>query len=725
MIEVILKNIRRFFGFEKLYKDVNRYIFDSNIKSGIFMSAVIVILEVWLIIRQSHDHIAPLIDTTEDKFSLIFANLSSFVLFLCIGLAMFVFCITYTRANKMSRKTRIILNYIAPSFALLCTFFLLKENLTKWDSTPNILKTVLLISIYSTNFVFSNLIILYNVYLHVKKKEPHVIAQFIVVGFALLCLIFGIRTSFSDHIRVIETQNEIICFLTMVIFVACSLIYRPYASILINVGIFVTFLLIIKSSDYAINDPVRSFKDGDTINYITFLFSITTISIMLYHERLTSGLSSRELRLKAEYDELTMLYNNATFQAELIDRVNIYASSGLNQFIILFFNLCNFKVYNEQRGFNRGNVFLQDFAKMLKRAFPEDVIARESGDCFVILTRNKHFKEKIMSLYDEVRDYDIEIKPTFHVGGYVLNNQFEDVRRVVDKARYACDTIENRRDIFYAEYDKKMHDEYHYSQYVINNLDNAIKNGYIKPFYQPIVSSSDHKVCGVEALARWIDPVKGMITPVHFIPTLEKTKLIYRLDAHIIEMVFRDVKFLVDRKMTVVPTNINLSRLDFQLMNVVDLLDTFVDKYQISKDLINIEVTESALTDDEDNLLQDLFKLKERGYHIWLDDFGSGYSSFNVLKDYDFDTIKVDMKFLKSTYNVDKSKIILDSIFKMSDALDMNTLTEGVESDGEKDFLTKAGCQMLQGYLFGKPMPLEEVINKVETREMIFSKIVK
>ena len=138
---------------------------------------------------------------------------------------------------------------------------------------------------------------------------------------------------------------------------------------------------------------------------------------------------------------------------------------------------------------------------MIERIFPGDLMCRDNGDQYVVVTEVSSFKTKINALRKEVKDYDKEIKPSIRVGGYILNNPNEDVRRIVDKARYACGSIADRLDIFFVEYDKAMHDDYHFNQYVIRTLEDALENGHIKPFYQPVISSKDSKICSMEALA--------------------------------------------------------------------------------------------------------------------------------------------------------------------------------------------------------------------------------
>ena len=169
------------------------------------------------------------------------------------------------------------------------------------------------------------------------------------------------------------------------------------------------------------------------------------------------------------------------------------------------------------------------------------------------------------------------------------------------------------------------------------------------------------------------------------------------------------------------PVSLNFSRLDFELMDAVAELDGLVKKYGLSKDLIHVEVTESALTDNHAKLNGAINRIKELGYSLWLDDFGSGYSSLNVLKDYQFDVIKIDMRFLSNLENNEKARTLIDCIIKMANRINMLTLTEGVETKVQADFLNKAGCNRLQGYLFGKPISKEAFYDRIDKGELVVS----
>ena len=259
-----------------------------------------------------------------------------------------------------------------------------------------------------------------------------------------------------------------------------------------------------------------------------------------------------------------------------------------------------------------------------------------------------------------------------------------------------------------------MHNTFKKKQYVINTLDEAIEKGYIKVYYQPVVWSGDRKICGCEALARWIDPTYGFLSPGDFIPILEEVRLIHKLDRTIFELVCKDLRNLLDEGKKIIPVSLNFSRLDFELMDTVFVFEELIERYQIPKEFVHVEITESALNNNHETLQQCIEKLHNDGFSIWLDDFGSGYSSLNVLKDFHFDVLKIDMKFLTNFEKKPVSKVILDAIIKLSEKIGMLTLTEGVETQEQADFLSEIGCGRLQGYLFGKPLPIETLEEEIK-----------
>ncbi len=248
-------------------------------------------------------------------------------------------------------------------------------------------------------------------------------------------------------------------------------------------------------------------------------------------------------------------------------------------------------------------------------------------------------------------------------------------------------------------------------EYVVANIDDAISNEWIKVYYQPVVRSLTGQLCGAESLARWIDPDIGFLSPDKFIGALEENQLIHKLDSFVVEKVCSDIHDHLIAGKSAFPVSINFSRLDFIKCDMLKLVEEAVDRYDIPRDYIHIEITESMIAQDEDMMTKVITSFRNRGYEIWMDDFGSGYSSLTLLQDYEFDLLKMDMRFLSTM--TEKSKIILNSTINMAKNIDIKTLSEGVETQEQIDFLTNIGCGKLQGYYFGKPEPYDDMLASI------------
>ena len=371
-----------------------------------------------------------------------------------------------------------------------------------------------------------------------------------------------------------------------------------------------------------------------------------------------------------------------------------------------------------------GNELLINFGNLLKDVFKNDLCARQADDHFVVFTSAEGFEAKINELNNRFKELVNGLFINLKVGIYKPKD-LEMPHIAIDKARYACGTIKKKPEILFTEYDDKVDEKFKKQQYIVNHIDEAVANGWIKAYYQPVVWSKDNELCGAEALARWIDPVYGFLSPADFIPVLEDNRLIHKLDRAIIEYVCSNMRRAIDEGRPVVPVSINFSRLDFELMDVVNELESIIEKYNIDKKMIHVEITESALSENVSLMREKVLKLKEDGYSIWLDDFGSGYSSLNVLKDFTFDVVKIDMTFLSNFETNEKTKDILDCIIQLANRLGMKTLTEGVETKEEADFLEAIGCGRLQGYLFGKPYKLDDFEVMIKEQKLKVSKTIK
>ena len=379
----------------------------------------------------------------------------------------------------------------------------------------------------------------------------------------------------------------------------------------------------------------------------------------------------------------------------------------------LYFDIENFKSFNQRYGFRQGNVFLRYTADLLREIFNDDLVARFNDDHFAVATERENIADCIQFIHERIRSYEVGLSMEVKTGVYHPGADVTDIVLIMDRAKIACNSIKKTYDLTWAEFNPAMEEAINFRNHIIRSFHEAMQQGFIKVFYQPEVRVMTREICGFEALARWNDPVHGMISPGIFVPVLEEAHLSPQLDLYIIEQVCKD--FAAVRRAlpdwVMLRTSVNLSRVDFRLLDVLQAIENIRIRYNITRDMLNIEVTEGALSEDEVFLQSEIARLRAAGYEVWMDDFGSGFSSLNNIKDFVFDVIKIDMKFLHSFDVNPKSRVVLRSIVNMAKELGMHTLAEGVETEEQFAFLREIGCEKVQGYLFSAPIPLSKTID--------------
>lgn len=536
-----------------------------------------------------------------------------------------------------------------------------------------------------------------------------------ILIFSCVCLLFGFFVSLSEY----KNDGRIMTFIAMELIVICILAWRPFVSISIVTGTFAAFYLMITMDTGHLPSP--SF----TVGFIIIAISIMVTSISAYHQKMSeaekdSSLVSSNLHLAetAVKDELTGAANMSFFRKRAKEILRDPTTQYHRQ-IFVYLDIENFRPLNEKYGFESGNAFIKKFAGQIIDVFYDGLVGRQGDDHFVVLCDMEDLEQRITRLRSYIYDCGFDTQTGLKAGGYRVKDRKIDPSVACDRARYACNSIKKHYDQDYCEYDAELDRKFMMRQYIVNNVDAAIDRGDIKVYYQPVCWAKNRKLCGYEALSKWEDPKHGFLPPSLFIPVLEEYHQVHKIDMVVVDTVCRDLRWLMDNGRPAVPVSLNFSRLDFELTDVVDLLCSCTRKYNILPEMIHVEVTESALSDKLESLHRDLDRLKDLGFPLWLDDFGSGYSSLNVLKDFSFDVMKIDMVFLSSFHNntedikFEKTKAVLKNVVSMANDLGMHTLTEGVETLEEAEYLKSIGCERLQGYLFGKPMPLKDALVKI------------
>lgn len=384
-----------------------------------------------------------------------------------------------------------------------------------------------------------------------------------------------------------------------------------------------------------------------------------------------------------------------------------------SELVVLYIDIVNFRLINSRGGISAGDRFLRKVAEKLRVIFPVNAISRFDADHFVVLAHEENMKTKARS----VRDLFQEIAPSgvgINIGASVWTDHTLAPEEICNQAKAACDESRRHLNTYFAVYDEKMGQHLETRGYVISHVGEAIEQGWIRAYYQPIIRAASGVLCGVEALARWDDPVRGMLSPADFIPSLEDSQQVWKLDLCVAEQAFSEIASRMHQGLAVIPVSINLSRTDFFCCDIFSEIERLVVKHAIPRNTVHIEVTETAIVSQEDVVVKTLDRFRQAGYEAWMDDFGSGYSSLNLLKDYDFDVLKLDMAFLRK--DTKRSRAIISSVISMDKHIGIRTLAEGVETKEQADFLRRAGCEKMQGYYFGKPMPFDEMLKQCSGR---------
>ncbi len=415
--------------------------------------------------------------------------------------------------------------------------------------------------------------------------------------------------------------------------------------------------------------------------------------------------------LNQETDSLTGLLKMNAFLDDVQKIIDDGQQRAEHDFTFVHFDIANFKMVNESRGFQRGDDLLRQMATLLVGEFPEEEgrIARFSNDHFAVFTAVDDVPKRIegvgMKMAGALEDGRVDV----NAGIYRLEDACTDVAVACDYARVACNTVKRRYDMPYGVYDIDLYERIRLQQYVVETVNEAAEKNYLQVVYQPIVRMKTGKVCGFESLVRWNDPKMGPLSPAQFVPTLEEFHTIDKVDSFVMKRVCEDLAALIAAGEEVVPVSVNLSQLDFELCDIFDLAERYRGDLGVPANLIDIEITESALNGNSSLLIQEVRRFHETGYRVWVDDFGSGYSSLNNLLSYEFDVLKLDLEFLHTLDREPRSAKLIEHIVRGAHSLGVESLQEGVETSEHLEFLAEIGCDRVQGYYFSRPMPLGKV----------------
>lgn len=458
---------------------------------------------------------------------------------------------------------------------------------------------------------------------------------------------------------------------------------------------------------------------------VTMVISIIVIALQLIFDGLLlTGfmLSTIVLLLVLIYyfsdvsqDELTGLRNRVGFERKLSE---LFYFKPNPDYIFGRLEVYNIQDTNERFGREYGDMILQSIAAQLKNDYEtsDRACCRLGGNSFGLLLNkndiqntplNIHLKDLIKN-YNAQNDYMISI----YIGFCPITQEYAtDISGIIERADFALAKVKGNfyKNIGY--FDGEIRKEYERQKDFEKRLWKAIEKDEFKVYLQPIYDTQTKKCVSAEALVRWIDHNNVIVPPNEFIPVFEANGFITELDMYVLDHVCHLLSTWRSNNRPLIPISVNISRVDIDNPDLVDNIVKIVDKYQLPHNLIKVEITESAFNMNESLII--LQNLQNNGFVVMMDDFGSGYSNLNMFKNMPIDIVKIDMIFMKDIERSDKGVIIVTSVVNMAKLLGLKIVVEGVETDGQYNLIRKLGCDMIQGYYFAKPMPIDEFNNMI------------
>ncbi len=413
-----------------------------------------------------------------------------------------------------------------------------------------------------------------------------------------------------------------------------------------------------------------------------------------------------------ERDSLTGLLNKEAFfhkvSKELKEKVT-------EEFDIVIIDIEKFKLVNENYGVEEGDHLIRHMAEVL-----DDVAQRIGGFCahasadmfYIFAPRTDDYLNTIIEYVDEdVAKYPLNMRLNVKYGIYQIENRETALLNMCDRARMAVNKVKGDYDRKYSYYDESFHDGMLEQQSIIDDMEKALEGEEFVVYLQPQVELKNETVHGAEALVRWQHPTRGMLSPADFVPLFEDNGFVTHMDMFVWEKTCQMIREWKDKGYRIVPVSVNISRKDFYKLDLAEHMKALVMKYKLNPFDLHLEVTESAYTENSKQIIHTLNKLRKMGFLIEMDDFGSGYSSLNMIYELPINVLKLDMKFMQAN-NQDLEKV-MKFVIGLAKSLNLSTTAEGVETKEQVELLKRMGCDTVQGFFYSKPIPESDFIKLI------------
>ena len=456
-----------------------------------------------------------------------------------------------------------------------------------------------------------------------------------------------------------------------------------------------------------------------------FLLINTLVVIAVRYNWIVRQRSDNMIMDLALQDDVTNSLNKTSFYIES-EKMLLKTDIEEEPLAILVMDIDNFKVINEVYNVKKGDKVLRDIAKIISKAVAENgIYARLNDDNFAIMMKYDTDEDLIGfvdDITDELASYKLNIKLVPSFGIFKIADRSLTINAMCDRANIAKRTVKGLVGERYAFFDESLSKAILEDKQIEDEMKQALEEHQFEMYLQPKISMATMQPCGSEALIRWNHPKKGLIPPYKFIPLFERNGFVVEVDKYIWEEACKTIRKWLDEGKEPLPISVNLSRIHFKYDDLVEVIQGLVQKYNVPQKYFELELTESAFLDNEGAVNSTLIRLQELGFTIAMDDFGVGYSSLNMLRKLPVNVLKLDRGFINEATCTERGFIVLNHVIHMAKDLKATVVCEGIETEEQAETLKNAGCDIAQGFLYAKPMPVKEYEDYVYNHEGANSK---